>query len=179
MRLKAIIAISGRICSGKSYAANLIARQLNIPVASFGSYLKYYCEKNNLPLDRTTMQNLGENLVRTNAQEFLTNVINYFINGFDSIIIEGVRHKVILELIKLVGEKSISIYLETDTNTRFERCIKRNKDFEVKSREQFNILDNHIVEKEIESLKLFCDYIIDSNQDYSFELLNYITQKIS
>ena len=34
MRLKAIIAISGRICSGKSYAANLIARQLNIPVAS-------------------------------------------------------------------------------------------------------------------------------------------------
>lgn len=180
MKLKSIITISGRISSGKSYAAIFISKQFGFPVASFGSYLKHYCEKNNLLTDRKTLQDVGENFIQTNPQLFLNNVIAHFIGESNSIIIEGVRHKIIFDTIMQLAEKSISVFIDTDQKTRYDRYCKRSKESdEVKDYNQFLISDNHSVELEIESLKPLCDIIINSTTDYSIELPRLISKKLN
>ena len=106
-------------------------------------------------------------------------VIDQFISESDSIIIEGVRHKTILKEINNLADHVISVFVEADQKTRYERCINRKKySDEVKSYQYFQILDNHSVELEIESLKTLCDIIIDSTEDYSNEIVMFISSKL-
>lgn len=163
MKLKSIIIISGRISSGKSTFAILIAKQFGFPIASFGGYLTYYCKKNNLKTDRETLQNVGERFIQTNPQLFLENVITYFIGDSESIIIEGVRHKIIFDELLQLSENAFPIFIDADQQTRYERYINRNKVSDIiVSFKQFLVIDNHPVEMEIESLKSRCSLIIDT-----------------
>lgn len=179
MKIKSIITISGRISSGKSYAANLIKTELGLPVASFGGYLKYYCEQNKLPTDRKTLQNIGEAFVKEKAQQFLIDVLSHFIGSADKIVLEGVRHKSILDAVNQITENRLAVFVSADFNTRYERYFKRNKDLDkLKTIEQFKIADKHSVELEIESLKPFCDISVDSTKEYSFELFAFLSSNL-
>jgi dephospho-CoA kinase len=181
MKLESAIIICGHISSGKSYAADLINKQFNIPSASFGGFLKYFCEQNSFPIDRQTLQNIGERLVVNNPKKFLIDVISYSAPHSNKIILEGVRHKSIFENIKLIAKNNLSIFIEADLETRYKRSLLSHKDSDkIKSFEQFIISDNHPVELEIESLKPLCDIIIDSTQDYSdimFSQINIFLQQ--
>lgn len=175
MKFKSIIGISGRICSGKSYAAELIASEFSVPVASFGGYLKYYCEKEGLPTDRKSLQYVGQNLVDTNPIQFVISVINHFIGSKNLIVIEGIRHRSIFEIINTLSENTLSIFVHADQETRYERYTQREKDSDqMKTHSQFIEADNHPVELEIESLKPLCDIVVDSTEDYSIELNNFL-----
>lgn len=176
MKIKTIITISGRISSGKSYAAELIQNKFGFPIASFGGYLKYYCEQKSLSTDRKNLQDIGEKLVETNPRQFIIDVISHFIGSSDKIILEGVRHKSIFEEVKHITDNHLSIFIDAGLQTRYDRYYKRNKDSdEVKTFEQFMISDNHSVEMEIEDLKQFCNIIIDSTKEYSNELYEFLS----
>lgn len=178
MKIKTIITISGRISSGKSYAAELLHNKLGFPVASFGGYLKYYCEQKNLPADRKSLQDVGEKLIEKYPRQFIVDVISHFIGNSDEIILEGVRHKSIFDEIKNITEKHLSIFIDANLQTRYDRYHKRNKDLDnVKTFEQFMIFDNHSVELEIEELKSHCNIIVDSTKDYSDELFEFLLSK--
>ena len=175
MKFKSIIGICGRICSGKSYVADLIASEFSFPVASFGSYLKFYCEKNNLPTDRKYLQNLGQNFAEKEPIQFVINVIDHFIGNRNAIIIEGIRHHSIFEIINTLSENTMSIFVDADQETRYNRYVQRKKNSDkLKTPSQFIKLDNHPVEIEIESLKPLCDIVVDSTEDYSIELNNFL-----
>ena len=175
MKLQSIITISGQISSGKSYAANLIKEEYGLPIASFGGYLKHYCEQNNLPSDRKTLQDIGEAFVKEKPYQFLSDVVSHFIGEADKITIEGVRHKSILDAVKELSESCLTVFVYADLDTRYDRYYKRNKDSDlVKTFQQFRVADSHPVELEIESLKNKCDLIIDSTKDYSLELFSYL-----
>lgn len=179
MDVKLIITVSGRICSGKSYAANILSTKFGFPVASFGSYLKHYCQNHNLSSDRKTLQDVGENFVTENPQQFLVDVINHFKGESDSIIIEGVRHKIILKKINDLVESVVSVFIEAEQKTRFERYINRKQySEETNTLEHFQLLDSHSVELEIESIKSICDIVVDSKTDYSAELVEFISHKL-
>lgn len=163
IRLKKLITISGGICSGKTYTANLISKKKNYPVASFGGYLKHYCINNNLPIDRKSLQDIGEKFVQASPQQFLNDVINYYVGNSDSIIVEGVRHISIFELINVLADTKIAIYVEADLQTRYNRYCNRLRDSDdFKTFEQFMLQERHPVELETQSLKSKCDIIIDS-----------------
>jgi cytidylate kinase len=180
MKQKSIITISGRISSGKSYAANLIKTEFGLPVASFGGYLKHYCEKNNISTDRKTLQDTGEAFVKANPQKFLIDVILHFIGKADKIVLEGVRHKSILDAVNQITENRLAVFVEADLNTRYKRYFERNKDSdEVKTFEQFKISDGHSVEMEIESLKPFCNISVDSTKEYSSELFAFLSSNLN
>ena len=164
-RLNKVIVICGGICSGKTYIANLISKRIEHPVASFGKYLKNYCEKNNLPTDRKTLQDIGEKFVDTIPQKFLNDVIDHFIGDSDTIIIEGVRHISIFELINSLTETKTSIFIEADHQTRYDRyCIRINDSDDFKTFEEFLRLDEHPVEVETKFLKSLCNITIDSTK---------------
>lgn len=167
MKIKSIITISGRISSGKSFAANLIRNEFGLPVATFGGYLKHYCEENNLLTDRKTLQDTGEAFVKENPKQFLVDVISHFIGSADSIVLEGVRHVSILDAVDQLTKNRVSIFIEADLQTRYKRYYERNKDADqIKNFKQFKIADSHPVELDIESLKSISNIILDSRKDY-------------
>lgn len=161
--IKISIIIIGRICSGKTTYSKEIAKFLNTEVKSFSAFLKHYCEMNGIQANRENLQNIGEELINTQPRVFLENVINFEKGTSEIVIFEGVRHKIILDEINNLSEKTIPIFICADGKTRFNRYINRDKKDDVKiSFDQFIAIDNHPVEMEIESLKSKCILIVDS-----------------
>lgn len=180
MKLNTIITISGRISAGKSYAAKMLHTKFEFPIASFGSYLKCYCEQNGMPTDRKILQDTGEAFVKADSKKFLADVLSYFIGASDSIILEGVRHQSIFENVTELTENHLAVFVEADLQTRYTRYFGRNKDSdELKTFEQFKIADSHSVEMEIESLKSLCDISVDSTKDYSSELFTFLSNSLN
>jgi cytidylate kinase len=174
-KIRVIISVCGQICSGKTYAANAISEKLNIPIASFGTYVKSFCEKNELPMDRKTLQDVGERFVNENPTQFTLDVLENGRRESNAVIVEGIRHKVIFESIAQIADKKVSIYLEADQKTRYERFQQRKRgDSHFLTFEEFLLLNNHPVEREIEGLKPLCDIVIETTDDYIIDLLTQI-----
>lgn len=162
---KSVIVI-GKICSGKSTLANFISEKYNLPIISFGGYIKSYCAKNNLSTDRKNLQDVGESFINTDHKKFLKDAILFSAKDKQEIAFEGVRHKVILTEIKETSSQAIFIFVKADIETRYKRYVERKRDSdELNTFEQFKESDSHSVEKEIDELEELCDYVIDSAED--------------
>jgi cytidylate kinase len=159
------IIISGEISSGKSTISELLSNRLNIPVVSFGKYLKHYCINNDIKPDRKNLQDIGERFIITDISKFLNDTINFAAPNCDSLIFEGVRHSRMLELIKSKSVKTKSFFLEMPKNQRLENFKKREKEIDIKKDSgYFENLNKHKVEQEISNVKELCEYIISSGQ---------------
>lgn len=157
------ILIIGRISSGKSTIAKEIQNSIsNCRIISFGSYLKDYSEKRNWKIDRLSLQDLGQRFIDENPANFLSNVVHHNkAKDGEILIFEGVRHQPILNAIGMYYPVLLSIYLNVDVDTRYDRYLTRNKSIDKRSsKEDFLKADNHKVELEIESLKNDCDLVI-------------------
>ena len=154
------IGIIGRISVGKSSIAKALSQSTGIPNTSFGAFLVKYSNLNNLSIDRKALQDLGENFINKDPKIFLTMVLESITNS-NKIILEGIRHQVILNELKAVSKKNVLIYIDATAKTRFNRYAGRQKEGDTKLNFiDFLEKDNHFVESEIESLKSSCDLII-------------------
>jgi len=158
------IGIIGKICAGKSTIAKEISERFRIPIISFGSFLIDYSKKNNLPTDRNSLQNLGNHFIQQDAGRFLKNVISTQSEIKGLMIIEGIRHLSIYNEIERISEKCIFIFIDTSIEIRYVRYCDRLKESDKKvDLSEFYVIDNHNVEKEIDSLKDKCQFIIKTN----------------
>jgi len=174
VKIKTVVTLSGRICSGKSHIAQKIKVMNEIPIASFGHYLKECCENNNLPTERKTLQEIGEILIRINPRQFLLEVISQYTTYRDVLVLDGVRHRTIFDQVKSIAENHVSIFVDADINTRYERYKNRGKESDNSiTFDEFVLMDNHTVELEIMSLKPLCDIIVES----SYENLDEVLEK--
>jgi dephospho-CoA kinase len=175
-KIKVAISAIGKISSGKSSFAKYVSQKHGIPIASFGAYVKYYCEQHHLPLDRDNLQNVGLNLVKTNYIDFLNRVIQHYGNGSPYLIFDGIRNLTIFQAVKEISEHSVSIFIDTPSIIRFERYNLRKKNSDqMVTLDEFNKIDNHKIEMEIESLQSYCDYVIDGTKEY----LNTVDEEIN
>lgn len=155
------IGIIGKICSGKSTAAKEISEKLKIPIVSFGSYLLKYSKENHLPTNRESLQNLGNKFIEENSNKFLRDVISTQSEIENLMIIEGIRHISIFENINKISDRSIFIFIDTPFEIRYERYCNRFKESDgVVSKEEFQEIDNHKVERETDLLKEKCHFNI-------------------
>lgn len=160
-----IIGIIGRIAVGKSSVAKSLSKNSNIPVTSFGEYLLHYSKSNGLPADRKSLQDLGTKFINENHLEFLENVLKDIPNHNKGIIIEGIRHLVIADDAKLLSQKAFLVYLDAPIEIRYNRYAYRQKESDIKlSFKEFENLNEHIVESELDLLKNSCDLILDSTR---------------
>jgi len=165
-KLKKSIIIIGAISSGKSTVASHISEGYDIKIASFGGYLNEYSLRNNLPNDRKSLQDLGDEFIKSKSERFLLDVISFSGTETESLIFEGVRHLVILDLIKAHSARSLSIFIDVPFDVRKERYLLRNKDIDLqKSSQEFDARNSHIVETEVPELRKFCDLTISSFED--------------
>lgn len=161
--------------AGKSTVAKFLQQSLNIPIVSFGGYLVNYAEKNNLLPTRDVLQDIGNSLVREDPVAFLKSVFAYANISSDSAIVEGIRHRSIIENLRHIAEKVALIYIDLDVQTRYERyCSGQKASDTVISFEEFIKKDNHPVESEIESLKLHSQIISGSDEQSNASILDQL-----
>ena len=178
-KIKLLIGVAGKISSGKSTVARYISDTYHMPYISFGDYLKQYCKEHDLPVDRKTMQDLGQTFVDAGPKEFFEKVI--FSQGYaDCIVFDSIRHSAGIAFMKDLSEQSVVIYVDTDDTTRYERYSKRIKDGDVKkSFAEFTALNDHDVEKQIDEVKQYADLIIYPADDYKTVIDQFLSTYIS
>lgn len=153
-----IIGILGKIHSGKSTLAKNLSERFNIPIVSFGRYLKEFCLENDLSADRASLQDLGNRRIKENPEKFLNDVLEKAAVQNNVIVIEGIRHLAVMESLKKIFKQSYFIYCDTTFEERHRRYSMTTNSKEM-TKNEFSAIDNHDVEKEIELMKIDCDII--------------------
>lgn len=179
MKFSVILAICGRISSGKTHVANLIGSEYKIPILSFGDYLRHVCTVENRPIDRDILQSLGQELISKNSNQFVQDVIRFSGHKSGGIVIEGVRHNSVLEELQLRTDNLITIFVEEDLGTRHLRYTANSRNRgKALTLHQFKSIDSHLVEQDIDSIKLGCDIVVNTSGDYGRSLFVFLERKI-
>jgi len=170
--VKKIIAICGRISSGKTTLAKQISERYSLPIASFGGFLKQYCEMNNLPTDRKSLQDVGKDFISGNPKKLLKDVIIFYKGDSETVLLEGVRHKVIIKHLASLCDESLVIFVDADPKTIYQRYTNRKKESDTET--DYEKYVNHDVEFEIEHLKFFSDIILRDSLNEEEELFETV-----
>jgi dephospho-CoA kinase len=178
-RMDLLICLLGKICSGKSTIGQMLSENLVIPKSSFGGYLIHYSNMRDLPTDRQSLQNLGEKLIESNALWFLNETIDFGRGQSKSLILDGVRHKVILDGLNAISEKTIFICVDADLQLRYQRYLTREKKADSnKDYQKFLEAESHKVEQETERLREVCHIVIDSKSANKEDILSRVKELI-
>jgi dephospho-CoA kinase len=157
-----VLALTGGRGSGKTSVTNLLARRLNAKTISFGAYVRG--EARRIGIEQTTenLQRIGQNLVSAEPTKFAGDVLRSAEwNGRESLIIDGIRHLVILEALRtLVSPSPLKlILLEVSAAIRKTRLMLRGDDVT-----NFEELDRAPTEVQIfAQLPARADLLIDGN----------------
>jgi len=165
MKLDFAIIIVGEICSGKTTLAELLSNEMSMPLVSFGKYLRaVYDIPGDTPVERKRLQDIGDNLIRTDPEAFLKAVIDYFSDKSKTLVFDGIRHLQIFDAVFKMAINSYSAFLDIDYETRFHRyLIRENLQDSVSSRDEFSKISHHPVEVEIGAIKNKCDILLNSS----------------
>lgn len=166
VKLDLSICSIGEICSGKSTLSAYLSKKYEIPIASFGGYVRQYCQSNDLSTERESLQNIGEQFISEDCEKFLSNVIDHSHTTSTSMIFDGVRHMCIADKIRLLSNNTVFIYMEIDAATRYQRYLSRESNHSIVSFEEFCKQGEHTVEKEIVLLKDSSDLIMGPTDSY-------------
>lgn len=168
INLATSIVVIGKKASGKSVLSKRISEQFKIPIASFGGYLKSHCESHQLSTDIKNLQDLGEKFIQKDSSGFIQKVIEFSGKNPSVLLFDGVRHLSVLRSIRAMSERCMVLFIDVDQQTRFKRFMDRQKDADhEKNWSNFIEVENHPVEREIDSLKTASDKV------YSLTIENY------
>jgi cytidylate kinase len=154
----AVVVLASRIGAGKSTLALALQKFAGFPIASFGRYVKSIAVERNLPLNRETLQNLGEELVISDPASF-TRCALAGVDFNEGVIVDGLRHLAVLDSIRcLAGEVATClVFLQTEDRVRLGRLLVRGM-----SQEEVERADLHIMEKSLdEQLLPIADLVLD------------------
>lgn len=145
--------------AGKSAVAVALGRRLNAPVRSFGAAVRTVAASKGLPLDRASLQNVGQSLVDNGWLPFCAMVLD----GIESdlCVVDGLRH---LEAKQgLLAFASVTdlvlVYVEASPATRAARIATRDG----LDSPSFDEHSRHMVEREIELLRSTADLVVFNN----------------
>jgi dephospho-CoA kinase len=159
-----VIAFSGKIGSGKSSISGLIAEEFNFNKVSFGDYVRKIAMERGIEHTRINLQDLGESLLANNPTQFCLNVLNQASSDCEFVIVDGIRHKIVLEEIRKIihPNKLIHVHLQISEEIRIKRIYERQEI----TPEEVQSIDNHPSEKQVTSVLVkLADKVIDGGKD--------------
>ena len=155
-----ILAFSGSINSGKTTLSQEIASKLDWKKTSFGDYVRSIAEQKRVKQSRENLQQLGEEEIESDCQNFCNNVLSFanWEKG-ENLIIDGIRHEEVLDNLKTITSPSnvYLIYIHLDLKNRKQRS--QNSESVLKK------YDSHSTERQVSSiLPTIADLVIDGNK---------------
>lgn len=159
-----VLALAGKINSGKSTIASIYAQFYNCPYVSFGEYVRYITKQRGLADIRENWQRVGEELVETDPELFCRAVLAQADwKPGQQLVIDGIRHAKINNLLKeiVAPSKYILTLIEVDEQIRKERLYKEG----VAQNELIERIESHSTESQVKTiLPQIADFIIDGNE---------------
>ena len=123
---KFVLVFAGGMGSGKSNLTKELSRRLNWPRASFGDHIRKLARDSSLDdTDRAVLQQLGQALVLTQPDKFVSDVIAEA-GDAPSIILDGLRHVEILFSLRARKDLTLRlVYIKTPAEVRQSRVVER------------------------------------------------------
>lgn len=133
-----VIGITGTIGSGKEAAREIITRNFNCYHSTLSALIRTeMLEKRKIKVDRSNLQNLGNDLRKQYGNDVLVKLAwNFLQKNKEFIIIDGIRNPGEIEFLKKVAEFYL-IAVDAPIELRFERLMKRGGPKDVKTMEEF------------------------------------------
>ncbi|WP_019914317.1 AAA family ATPase [Paenibacillus sp. HW567] len=168
-----VIGISGKIASGKTTLSQQLAETFICPRVGFGEYVRLIAAQRGLTVaDRTVLQEIGQDLVEQNPEDFCRQVIKLANWENGPLVVEGIRHVNICEKLKEVVSPAqfVLIFVDTDENERQNRLNTRG---DING----SLVEKHITENDVELLKTNADIIVNEETEL-YSLIEIIKLKI-
>ena len=159
-----ILGFAGRIASGKSTIAKKISKILGWPYSSFGDCVRAIAKERDIPLDRKSLQALGQSLVDHDCLSFCRRVLNCSgITDNQSIIVDGIRHIKIVDILKqlVTPNKLIIIFIDTPENIILNRLSEKG----ISNRAELETIEENSTEVEVKTtLKTIADLTVEGSK---------------
>lgn len=150
------IVLTGPMASGKSSIARQVADECDARVLSFGDLVRAEAERRGLAEDRSTLQNLGQELFASEGPLGMSEML--LEDRRADVIVEGVRHVQVLEALNELLPDLVFVYLTAPASVLDERWSTRGA---VAPRRDATA---HAVEAELSELRELAAISIDTSQ---------------
>lgn len=170
------LGISGRIGSGKTSLAVVLAERLHCPRASFGDYVRSVATDRGLDANqRDVLQEVGDDLIASGWDAFCSAVLASAGYSDGSVVVDGIRHsdaaKTIRKLVAPTAWKLVAV--ESDDSIRRSRMAARGVD-DVGTRQA----DAHPNEGEVAAVMASAGLTVSSDStvaDAAEVIMNWLT----
>lgn len=129
-----VLALSGRIGSGKTTVANRLASKLGWAHASYGQYVRLEAHNYGLDARRETLQAVGATLIAAGWDSFTAGVLALanWVPG-QSVVVEGIRHADALHSLRRVTATTrlVHVHLKIDQGTQRTRLTGAGREGQV------------------------------------------------
>jgi dephospho-CoA kinase len=149
------LALAGKIGSGKSTVAEILASRLGVSRVSFSSVVRRIARQRGLSEERAVLQNLGDELIANGWDSFCAMVLDQAQDGPP--VIDAIRHTgAVGSLMKLLRPaRLVVVYLDVPESIRMERLMARGL-----TPEQINAGDSHPNEVELPKVRRSADLVV-------------------
>lgn len=160
-----VLALSGKINSGKSYAGKTFAEEYGLDYVSFGDYVRQITEMRGLPASRERWQQVGEELVKADLEGFCLDVLAQAPEWKPgkSLVIDGIRDVEVSEFLKkfVAPSKYVLTVVKVAEKVRIERLHREG----IRQKDLIERIESHSTESQVKTiLPQIADFIIDGNQ---------------
>jgi dephospho-CoA kinase len=158
-----VVAIAGRMGSGKTTLSKDLAAAMGCPRATFGDYVRQQVHDRGLPLTRENLQVIGPELLLKDPAAFCISVITScgWQKGLD-LVIDGLRHLVTIPIIHRITEPAVMkiVYISVPEETRLKRLSDRGEG----GPENVARMESHSSEQELGSIAQMADIRIRGDE---------------
>ncbi|KKM09380.1 hypothetical protein LCGC14_1722910 [marine sediment metagenome] len=181
-----ILCFAGRRKSGKTTLSKALSDEIGWKRISFGDYIRNEAKKNQYYSSLTNreqkkyLQDLGEKLINEGPEKFCQEFLKFNEwNKEENLIIDGVRHKEILQKLIKFSLAVFLIYIKVEDEEIRRRILEGGGSEEYFHR--YLETEQHSTESQvIDTLHLYADKVLDGSHDTNSlvqEVINWLSQR--
>lgn len=162
--MKTIIALSGKMGSGKTAASDFLHSRYGAKQMRFSQILMDVLTRLHVSASRDNLQKLGHALRTSVGESVVVDAFRKDLEAEDAeiIVVDGVRYPNEVELVRSFPE-SILLFLDAPQKVRYERCVKRGEKGEASiTFQEFAASENKATERHLDEIKKLADFVIEN-----------------
>jgi dephospho-CoA kinase len=162
--MKTIIALSGKMGSGKTAASDFLHEKYGAKQMRFSQILMDVLSRLHVPASRENLQKLGHALRSSVGENVVVDAFKADLEAEDAeiIVVDGVRYPNEVDLVRSFPE-GILLFLDAPQKVRYERCVKRGEKGEASiSFKEFAESEKKPTERHLDEIKKLADFVVEN-----------------
>lgn len=165
---QAAVVIAGHICSGKSTLVTALQTAYGWSSVSFGKLVKAEAVARGFPIERRTLQDLGQEMLeRLGAKGLLQAAVDCAAPRGGVHLIDGVRHPSVWTATQQAYENAVLFVIKADPQDRYARCRQTYGNADGLNYSNFVAVSRHPIEIGIDALEPLANQVLNGSQPTS------------